>query len=56
MGEIRIVCPGKTPGYPYPVCKKSRVDYMLGSLVYLTVCCVHMVFELGALRPGSSEG
>ena len=22
MGEIRIIGPGKTPGYPYPVCKK----------------------------------
>ena len=26
MGEIRIVGPGKTCGYPYPVCKKTRVD------------------------------
>ena len=24
MGEIRIVGPGKTHGYPYPVCKKNR--------------------------------
>ena len=23
MGEIRIVGPGKTCGYPYPVCKKN---------------------------------
>ena len=23
MGEIRIVGPGKTRGYPYPVCKKE---------------------------------
>ena len=23
MGEIRIVSPGKTRGYPYPVCKKN---------------------------------
>ena len=23
MGEIRIVSPGKTRGYPYPVCKKE---------------------------------
>ena len=22
MGEIRIVGPGETRGYPYPVCKK----------------------------------
>ena len=25
MGEIRIVGPGKTRGYPYPVCKKNRI-------------------------------
>ena len=25
MGEIRIVIPGKTRGYPYPVCKKRIV-------------------------------
>ena len=25
MGEIRIVGPGKTCGYPYPVCKKRFV-------------------------------
>ena len=32
MGEIRIVGPGKTRGYPYPVCKKTRVDCM--SILY----------------------
>ena len=26
MGEIRIVGPGKTRGYPYPVCKKMEVE------------------------------
>ena len=25
MGEIRIVGPGKTRGYPYPVCKINRI-------------------------------
>ena len=24
MGEIRIVSPGRTRGYPYPVCKKRQ--------------------------------
>ena len=24
MDEIRIVSPGKTRGYPYPVCKKEK--------------------------------
>ena len=25
MDEIRIVGPGKTRGYPYPVCKNNRI-------------------------------
>ena len=28
MSEIRIVGPGETRGYPYPVCKKTRVNCM----------------------------
>ena len=36
MGEIRIVGPGKTRGYPYPVCKKT--DYSLDiSLLYIYI-------------------
>ena len=27
MGEIRIVGPGKTRGYPNPVCKKIEVIF-----------------------------
>ena len=36
MGEIRIVGPGKTRGYPYPQCKKSCSvsDYTTGSKLY----------------------
>ena len=26
MGKIRIVSPGKTCGYPYPVCKKLHLE------------------------------
>ena len=26
MGEIRIVGPGKTRGYPYPICKKNQYN------------------------------
>ena len=26
MGEIRLVGPGKTRGYPYPVCKKKYFE------------------------------
>ena len=29
MGEIRIVSPGKTHGYPYQVCKKSKAYVLL---------------------------
>ena len=29
MGEIRIVCPGKTRGYPYLVCKKHASSPIL---------------------------
>ena len=27
MGEIRIVGPGKTRGYPYPVCKNITIHH-----------------------------
>ena len=30
MGEIRIVGPGKTRGYPYPVCQKYLFYHMYG--------------------------
>ena len=33
MGEIRIVGPGKTHGYPYPVCKKEQSDLGLHCLL-----------------------
>ena len=33
MGEIRIVGPGKTHGYPYPVCKKMNF-----SIWFFTIC------------------
>ena len=33
MGEIRIVGPGKTRGYPYPVCKILSIFY--GGMVWI---------------------
>ena len=33
MGEIRIVGPGKTRGYPYPVCKKISTFH--GCMVWI---------------------
>ena len=30
MGEITIVGPGKTRGYPYPVCKKTQFHMVKG--------------------------
>ena len=42
MGEIRIVSPSKTHGYPYPVCKKelSIRSTMRAFLIFndLSVC------------------
>ena len=29
MGEIRIVVPGKTRGYPYPVCKNTIAKLLI---------------------------
>ena len=36
MGEIRIVGPGKTCGYPYPVCKKMGNHCILNHINSLT--------------------
>ena len=33
MGEVRIVGPGKTCGYPYLVCKK--ISILHGSMVWI---------------------
>ena len=33
MGKIRIVAPGKTPGYPYPVCKNISIFH--GCMVWI---------------------
>ena len=42
MGEIRIVGPGKTRGYPYPVCKKdiSNMRCVHRSLLFLITVCL----------------
>ena len=37
MGEIRIVSPGKTRGYPYPVCKKMGYPYPVCKKLISTV-------------------
>ena len=43
MGEIRIVGPGKTRGYPYPVCKKSRAK---------GVCIWGLCYNVGRMTVG----
>ena len=40
MGEISIVGPGKTRGYPYPVCKKTAV-YNITRRPNRTLCKGH---------------
>ena len=44
MGEIRIVGPGKTRGYPYPVCKK-RIVGPGKTRGYLYPVCKKTAFE-----------
>ena len=39
MGEIRIVGPGKTRGYPYPVCKKKMIHSWI---------CISLVSSMNA--------
>ena len=34
MGEMRTVGPGKTHGYPYPVCKKKLAPMGVNSFIY----------------------
>ena len=41
MGEIRIVSPGKTRGYPYPVCKKKLSLSILEVLYLLSLSNLH---------------
>ena len=47
MGEIRIVGPGKTRGYPYPVCKNALSFTYTKSCfffqIYRTLVPVHFV-------------
>ena len=37
MGEIRIVSPSKTIGYPYPVCKNKDI---FSISFKVKICCV----------------
>ena len=50
MGEIRIVGPGKTRGYPYLVCKKRRVYAISPGFIVqvgMSVCvCICEQFNL----------
>ena len=45
MGEIRIVGPGKTRGYPYPVCKKLIVLPMGWDSSHETLIVTSVVYK-----------
>ena len=47
MGEIRIVGPDKTRGYPYPVCKKTLFlsRAIIGLTQNLFVFCVDSLMD-----------
>ena len=50
MGEIRIVGPGNTRGYPYPVCKK-----IFFSSLCLTNMCGSGMNHINACQISASE-
>ena len=49
MGEIRIVSPGKTRGYPYPVCKE-RMFSPGKTRGYTYSVCKKRMFSTGKTR------
>ena len=52
MGEIRIVGPGKTRGYPYPVCKKLLSLQMGFNFIRAAVACA-ILERTSGLEPSS---
>ena len=46
MGEIRIVGPGKTRGYPYPVCKIEHYSSVCTGIIDRTDGRSHALFYL----------
>ena len=61
MGEIRIVGPGKTHGYHYPVCKKSNSvsftfsSFLIGELLLKERICCSRSWSIPLVDP-SLEG
>ena len=57
MGEIRIVGPGKTRGYPYPVCKKIYFQSPKSYAVTITtsLCSGSLMYSHNGLRLGESN-
>ena len=50
MGKIRIVGPGKTRGYPYPVCKKKIVGPDKTRGYPYPICKKRGYFQISILR------
>ena len=42
MGEIRIAGPGKTCGYPYPVCKKKSAQTFFDIKGYFEISVIEI--------------
>ena len=57
MGEIRIVGPGKTRGYPYPVCKKMQYTSYVGVsfffFFFIIISC--FLFRITSRQPAGTE-
>ena len=52
--EIRIVGPGKTRGYPYPVCKNKYLYYTIPIHVFKT--CYLIVSSTLKIKSDTSKG
>ena len=56
MGEIRIVSPGKTCGYPYPVCKKrSYHREIINTAHCLELMCFNTLIKLNGFTSGKAN-
>ena len=53
MGEIRIVGPGETRGYPYPVCKNRLYRQIVGIPTGTIVLLLQLTYFCYAMKESS---
>ena len=53
MGEIRIVGPGETREYPFPVCKNKLYRQIVGILTGTIVLLLQLIYLYFAMKESS---